>query len=115
MTIQAVPTSVLDPFSDEALNDPWALYRELRDLGPERFWSQPDTFDSHRNNMRQLAFGYGVHSCIGQGLARLEGHSVLAALARRVECFEIGKSTPFRNNMVHGLETLPVTITRSPA
>ncbi len=79
----------------------------------ERFWSRPDTFDIRRNNMRQLAFGYGVHSCIGQGLARLEGHSVLAALARRVERFVVGESTPFRNNMVHGLDTLPVTITRS--
>ena len=61
--------------------------------------------------MRQLAFGYGIHSCIGQGLARLEGHAMLAALARRVERFEIDGSAPFINNLVHGLDSLPVTIT----
>jgi cytochrome P450 len=76
----------------------------------ERFWEDPDEFDIRRDNARQLAFGYGVHACIGQGLARLEGHAILTALARRVEHFETEDAIPFINNLVHGLDTLPVTI-----
>jgi hypothetical protein len=83
----------------------------LRANRDERRWQDPERFDIHRDNMRQLAFGYGIHSCIGQGLARLEGHAMLAALARRVERFEIDGSAPFINNLVHGLDSLPVTIT----
>lgn len=76
----------------------------------ERQWDRPDEFDIQRDNVRQLAFGYGIHACIGQGLARLEGHAILAALARRVERFEVGEATPFLNNLVHGLNSLPVTV-----
>lgn len=79
----------------------------------ERQWDEPERFDIHRDNMRQLAFGYGIHSCIGQGLARLEGHSILEALAKRVERFDVGAGTPFLNNLVHGLDSLPVTVTRA--
>jgi cytochrome P450 len=77
----------------------------------ERQWPDPDRFDIHRDNMRQLAFGYGIHSCIGQGLARLEGHAMLAALARQIERFETGDPVPFINNLVHGLDSLPVIVT----
>ena len=34
MTTQTMPVSELDPFSEAALEDPWAIYAELRDLGP---------------------------------------------------------------------------------
>jgi len=34
MSVQAIPASDLDPFSDAALADPWEIYRELRDEGP---------------------------------------------------------------------------------
>ncbi|WP_270037722.1 cytochrome P450 [Solirubrobacter ginsenosidimutans] len=78
----------------------------------ERYWERPDEFDITRDNTRQLAFGYGVHACIGQGLARAEGHAILAALARRVERFEAGDGTPFLNNLVHGLDSLDVRVTR---
>lgn len=76
----------------------------------ERRWDRPDEFDIRRDNVRHLGFGYGIHACIGQGLARLEAHSILTALARRVERFEAGDGTPFINNLVHGLDSLPVTV-----
>jgi cytochrome P450 len=79
----------------------------------ERHWQQPDEFDITRDNTRHLAFGFGVHACIGQGLARAEGHAMLAALARRVERFHAGDGTPFLNNLVHGLDSLPVTVARA--
>ena len=78
----------------------------------ERQWHDPERFDIHRDNRRHVGFGYGVHACVGQGLARVEGHSILAALARRVERFEVGEGTPFINNLVHGLDSLPVVCVR---
>jgi hypothetical protein len=47
----------------------------------------------------------------GQGLA-LEGHSILEALAKRVVRFDVGEGTPFLNNLIHGLESLPVQAVR---
>jgi cytochrome P450 len=76
----------------------------------ERRWEDPDRFDIHRDNVRHVGFGYGVHACVGQGLARLEGHSILAALAKRVERLDTGEATPFVNNTVHGLDSLPVRV-----
>jgi cytochrome P450 len=75
----------------------------------ERAWDDPERFDIHRDTRKHVGFGYGVHSCVGQGLARMEGHAILAAFARRVERFEAGESTPFLNNSVHGLDSLQVT------
>ena len=43
-------------------------------------------------------------------VARLEGHAILSALARRVERFQAGEGTLVVNNLVHGLDTLPVTV-----
>ena len=76
----------------------------------ERHWEDPARFDIRRENVRHLGFGYGIHACIGQGLARLEGHAILSALARRVERFQAGEGTLVVNNLVHGLDTLPVTV-----
>ena len=78
----------------------------------ERQFERPDDFDVTRANANaHLAFGFGVHGCAGQGLARLEGHAVLSALASRVARFEIGDTTPVMNNVIRALETLPVTVT----
>jgi len=76
----------------------------------ERKWEHPDTFDVTRNTSGHLGFGYGVHLCAGASLARLEGQAVLSALARRVERFELGKSTRKLNNVIRSLRTLSVTV-----
>ena len=78
----------------------------------ERQFESPETFDVTRENANaHLSFGFGVHGCAGQGLARLEGHAVLSALASRVARFDIGETSPLMNNVIRALETLPVTIT----
>ncbi len=79
----------------------------------ERRWELPDRFDVQRDNVRHLSFGYGIHACVGQGLARLEGHSILSALARRVRRFDVGVPVPHLNNLVRGLASLPVTVITS--
>ena len=76
----------------------------------ERQWDRPEEFDVTRDAIGQLAFGYGVHGCAGQGLARLEAHALLGALARRVERFEVGPAVPLMNNVIRALVSLPVTV-----
>ncbi len=76
----------------------------------ERKWEHADTFDVTRNTSGHLGFGYGVHLCAGASLARLEGQAILGALARRVERFELGKSTRKLNNVIRSLRTLAVTV-----
>ncbi|MFD6859884.1 cytochrome P450 [Rhodococcus sp. NPDC060090] len=46
-----------------------------------RHYDDPDTFRIARNPVDHLSFGYGPHGCAGQGLARLEAHAVITALA----------------------------------
>jgi cytochrome P450 len=74
-------------------------------------WERADEFDITRNANGQLGFGYGIHGCAGQGLARLEGQSVLRALVDRVERFELGTETWALNNLIRSLGSLPVTVT----
>ncbi len=74
-----------------------------------RHYDNPNEFLIERNPMDHLTFGYGVHSCAGQGLARLEVFAVLEALVKHVKSFKIG--TPVRkiNNSSLALDHLPVT------
>ncbi len=76
-----------------------------------RHYADPDAFDVRRNPVDHLGFGYGIHGCAGQGLARLEAHAVLTALITRVEAFEVGEGTRQISNMTRSLDSLPVTIT----
>jgi cytochrome P450 len=76
----------------------------------ERQWDSPDVFDVTRDARAQLGFGYGVHACAGQSLARMETESLLAALARRVDGFAIGEPTRALNNLIRAFGSLPVTV-----
>ena len=73
-----------------------------------RHYDKPDTFDVRRNPVDHLSFGYGVHGCAGQGLARLQAHAVLEALTRRVRRFTVGEPVRHLSNMTRSLEKLPV-------
>jgi cytochrome P450 len=77
----------------------------------ERKWGNPDEFDVTRKEaVAQLGFGYGTHGCAGQGLARMETESILAALARTVTRFELGTPVRALNNTIRALGSLPVTV-----
>jgi cytochrome P450 len=76
-----------------------------------RRWDNPEQYHVTRRTSGHVGYGSGVHMCVGQLVARLEGESVLAALARRVATIEItGPATRRFNNTLRGLESLPVTI-----
>ncbi len=77
-----------------------------------RRWDNPDSFDITRRTSGHVGFGGGIHMCVGQLVARLEGEVLLAALARKVARIDITGSIERRyNNTLRGLERLPITLT----
>jgi 4-methoxybenzoate monooxygenase (O-demethylating) len=78
---------------------------------PDR-WERPNDFDLGRQLLGHVALGHGVHMCIGQMVARLEGEAVLKALARRAATLEMaGETTRRLNNNLRSLATLPLRAT----
>lgn len=73
-----------------------------------RQYANPDVFLVERNPVDHLSFGYGPHGCAGQGLARLEAHAIIDALARRVERLVIGDEARVPHNVVRSIDELPV-------
>jgi cytochrome P450 len=76
-------------------------------------WSNPDRLDIRRNPTDHLGFGYGLHSCVGQALARIEAHAVLKALTDQVSSFTIGDFSWSLNNTSRRLKSLSMSITAS--
>jgi cytochrome P450 len=76
-----------------------------------RRWPEPDRFDIERRPTGHLAFGSGIHACVGQLLARVEAETLLEELARRVQRLELS-GTPRRwlNNSVHAWGSLPLQL-----
>lgn len=79
-----------------------------------RRWDNPDAYDITRKTSGHVGFGGGIHMCVGQLVARLEGEVLLSALARKVAAIEItGAATRRFNNTLRGLESLPLRFTRA--
>ncbi|MRH88080.1 cytochrome P450 [Nocardia sp. SYP-A9097] len=81
-----------------------------RDAG--RF-AEPDTIDIDRTDNQHLAFGHGIHRCVGAPLARMGGVIGLARLLDRYPDFELapGAETEWRKSFViRGLTNLPVRL-----
>ncbi|SEF26930.1 Cytochrome P450 [Amycolatopsis pretoriensis] len=69
----------------------------------------PETFDPSRAPGRHLAFGQGIHFCLGAPLARLEGRIAFGELARRLPGLKLaGDPTWNATTTLRGLATLPV-------
>lgn len=78
-----------------------------------RRWERPDEFDLDRDTSGHLAFGTGVHGCVGQMLARMEATCVLTALAQQADELELtGQPEIFYSNWLRGFTNLPMRITR---
>ena len=77
-----------------------------------RRWENPDSYEITRRTSGHVGYGSGIHMCVGQLVARLEGEVMMAALARKVGSIEItGPVKRLYNNTLRGLKSLPVTIT----
>jgi nocardicin N-oxygenase len=78
---------------------------------PEVF-DRPDELDVHRESVPHIAFGHGLHYCVGSELARMELQIALGALLRRLPTLELAvpeSELRWREDMlVRGLWELPV-------
>ena len=81
----------------------------------EELYDHPDDFDPDRENLRQhLAFGKGIHFCLGANLSRLEGQVALQELTRRIDTFRLADSNKyeyFPSFMLRGLTKLDLEFT----
>jgi cytochrome P450 len=76
-----------------------------------RQWPEPDRFDIERRPTGHVAFGSGIHGCVGQVVARLEGELILGGLAKRVARLEIsGEPVRRLNNTLRALGSLPLRL-----
>jgi cytochrome P450 PksS len=80
----------------------------------ERQFERPDDVDITRTNNKHVAFGQGVHYCVGAPLARLEGDIAINTLIQRVPNLRLSvpmNALKWRGGLtIRGLESMPVTL-----
>ncbi len=80
---------------------------------PARF-AEPDRFDAARDPNPHVAFGHGIHFCLGAPLSRLEARVALGDLLARFASFEVARDwRPRAAFHVLGPASLPVRFTRA--
>ena len=88
------------------------LANDIANRDPAAF-PDPDRLDVHRNARHHVAFGFGVHQCLGQSLARMELQVAYRTLYRRVPTLALATDMariPFKHDgSVYGVYELPVT------
>jgi pentalenic acid synthase len=76
-------------------------------------YEEPDTLDFHRPARHHVAFGFGIHQCLGQNLARTELEIALGSLFRRLPGLRLAapaEEIPFKpGDTIQGMLELPVT------
>jgi cytochrome P450 len=77
------------------------------------YFPEPDRLDIHRDARHHMAFGFGIHQCLGQPLARLELQAVFGTLFRRLPALRPAtdlSDVPFKDDgVVYGVHELLVT------
>jgi cytochrome P450 len=77
----------------------------------ERVFEEPELFSIHREFDRHVAFGFGIHLCVGAALARLETRVAFEELLRRYPDYEL--TQPMKraySSNVRGLSSLPIAL-----
>ena len=70
----------------------------------------PDRLDIARRDNRHIAFGFGIHFCLGAPLARVEGQIALGTLIGRMPGLALAEPPAWReSSTLRGLQALPVT------
>jgi cytochrome P450 len=110
-SVTAAPVQVGDVTIPEGEVVLPALLAANRD--PARF-AAPDTLDITRTPAPHLAFGHGIHHCVGAPLARLEGRIAIGSLITRFPALRLAnpEAEPerFPGLLMNGLSALPVTL-----
>jgi cytochrome P450 len=79
----------------------------------ESAFPMPDVLDIHRPARHHIAFGFGIHQCLGQPLARVELQVVYRTLFRRIPALKLAiplEEVKFKHDMlIYGVHELPVT------
>lgn len=89
-----------------------AAYMGSANRDPLR-WENPDTYDIERKTAGHMTLGTGIHGCVGQNIARLEGEAIFSAIARKVDTIEIiGQPVRQYNNVLRAFASLPVRMKR---
>jgi cytochrome P450 len=80
----------------------------------ETHFPEPDRLDLRRSGTRTLAFGHGIHACLGAALARIEAQVAFGELARRFPALSVDSERLDRAPSVNfrGLQSLPVVLRR---
>lgn len=75
----------------------------------ERVFDDPDTFGIDRKSESQVAFGRGIHFCLGAALARLEARIALGAFLARVTDWDVDlvSAVRLRSGPIRGYLSLP--------
>lgn len=92
-------------------DDRLAVWLGAANRDPERF-EEPDAFDVDRSPNPHVAFGRGIHVCLGAPLARLESRIALETLLTRydrLERVEIDHD-PVASPFIYGVQQFPVAI-----
>ncbi|MFZ2049502.1 MAG: cytochrome P450 [Solirubrobacteraceae bacterium] len=75
----------------------------------EHRYEEADRFDLQRPQQRTLAFGEGIHHCLGAPLARMEGRVAIGALLRVMPDYELAETPErFRSHVVRGFSRLVI-------
>ncbi|MET4921541.1 cytochrome P450 [Streptomyces sp. PSRA5] len=92
--------------------DGLVIANDIGNRDPDVF-PEPDRLDIERDARHHVAFGFGVHQCLGQPLARLELQIVYSTLYRRIPTLRLAsdiEQIPFKHDGgVYGVYQLPVT------
>lgn len=77
-----------------------------------RQFDDPDTFDAERNPTGHVAFGSGVHLCLGAQLARIEGQAVLREIVENIDRIDVpGTPSWSTNPNLRGLTRMDIRLT----
>jgi cytochrome P450 len=94
------------PEGDDVLLSYWSANRD------EDVFDDPFRFDVGRTPNKHLAFGFGVHYCLGAMLARMEMKALFSTLLPRITSIEpAGDSAITRSTFVSGVKRLPIRYT----
>ena len=99
-----VPSGVIPP-------DTEVIIAQVSANRDERVFQDPDTFRLMRQPNPHLAFGAGIHVCLGRPLARMEATEALPALARRFPNMQLAAEPVFnRNARFRGIQSMRVRL-----